>query len=344
MGKPRKLTPQEAMVSVFFRHSISGFSTFHPQLFGNGREPADMVVVMGRALIFVNMHEGKGYFENLCAHNLSQARDRIDEWKSGKPIRGENKVAKFHINWSDIDYIHVVSVIDGPHAACRGHDFSTLKMDPKVCLVTTLTSSVMHHLAKLGGGARDLIAVSREIEQLGKIQESHALQIVQSRHDRLLSEAMSRVPSLPNRLPLAIVEGKTLSSVEEQRLYIEDVRRGHTVVAPIFADLSWEDVFAIVSHVIAIIAVIEWLDHGSVTVKLFSLKFKFIVVVSTNGEKLLQEMANISSYASESGARFIYTLSLVSFGIAPMFFVSPTVGPLATEIELGKDSSLLPTH
>jgi hypothetical protein len=334
VGKPRKLTPQESMVSAFFRHSISGFSTFHPQLFGNGREPADLVVVVGRALIFVNMHESNAYFENLCAHNMNQARERIDEWKSGKPIRGKNEVMKFHLNWSDIDYIHVVGVIDGRNAACSGHRLSTLMMDPKVCLVTTLTSAVMHRLALLGGGARDLIAVSREIEQLGNISESEALQIVQSRHDRLLSEAMSVVPRLPNRLPPAIVNGKSLSPVEEQRLYIEEMRRAHTEVAPIFADFSWEDVFAIVSHVLGTIANIEWLDVGHISAHLFDTKFKFIVIVSTNAEDLIQATGKTLNYASEWGARFVYTISVVSFGIAPMFAVNPTVGPLAAEIEL----------
>jgi len=334
MSKPRKLTPQESMVAAFFRHSVSGHSTFHPKLFGNGREPADMVVVVGRAMIFVNMHHGRSYFDDLCAHNINQARDRIEEWKSGKPIRGENGAATFNIAWSDIDAIHVVSVVDGKHSACSGHDISSVTMDPKVRLVTTLTSSVMRRLAKLGGGARDLIAVSQDIAQMRKVTESDALLIVNNRHDTFLRQALSSVDRLPNRLAPAVLNGRTLSPIEEHKYYLELVRRQSSINAIAFIDMSLEDVFCIVGHVLNTISDIEWASLGHVSAYIVETRLKFLVVVSTNLEELSKKSDFILSIARKSEARFIYTISLTELGVIPMFAVTAYKGQLVTELEL----------
>lgn len=322
------------MVAHFSRSSISGATTFHPNLWGNGREPADMLITVGRALVFVNMTEGKSYLDSLCAHNLDQARDRINEWRNGPSIKGETSTRKFDIGWDDIDYVQVVSVVDGPHAACRGHDLSLLNLDPKVRLATTVTSAIIRHLAALGGGARDLIAICQMIGAKGEVSECDALKMTQSHHDSLRDKTLLALPRMPNRLPKAIIGGRKADPFEEHRFYLESMRKTNDDVGVIFADLSWTEIFDAVGFILTTLADAEWVEQGVVSFKVFDAVVPFIVVVSTSNEGLVHMLKPITETARAKGARFTYILSLQDFHTIPTLAIEKCDGPWATAITL----------
>ncbi|MBB3917949.1 hypothetical protein [Rhizobium fabae] len=195
--KPRKVYPQEALVATFAKHSISSPSTFLPDQWSSGREPADMIIVIGRALFMFNMKDSKAWLKGVAEENLRQARDRIAEWKLGRQIRGKNEWQSFAVAWDDIDYIHVVSVIDGPHAACLDHPALEQNMDEKVCLCTTLTSDVLRELVVRAGGARDLITLCVSIKGRGILPTQIVKDELANRHVNLIQKAKETFPEAP---------------------------------------------------------------------------------------------------------------------------------------------------
>lgn len=334
--KPRKLTQQEALVAAFCKHSISSRSTFHPKQWKNGKEPADMLIQIGRALLFVNMTTSKAYFDDLAAHNINQARDRILEWQSSaSQLRGANEWASFAISWDDVDHVHVVSVVEGPHAACADHGLAGLDMPAKVRLCTTLTTAVMHRIAFLGGGARDLIAVCKEIRARGKTSESKAIRLVRRHYETLEYDAKARITLQPSLMGKAIIHGRELNAFEEHKFKFEVMRRQPEKEGlEVFSDLAWADYFPAIAFIVQSRAEMEALPQGQIRASVFGNKMKFQVVVSSNMEGLAANMTKLSEMGKREGSVFTYCISLINGGLIEFFSVSREPYLSATEFEL----------
>lgn len=332
--KPRKVTPQEELVVTYSKHSISSRSTFHPVQWGNGREPADMIIVIGRSVLFVNATAGKSYFPDLCAHNLDQARDRILEWQSGRPIRGENEWRSFAIAWDDIDHIMVISVVDGPHAACIDHPVDKLGMSAKVRLCASLTSAVMRELALRGGGARDLIAFCKSIRGYGKISEDVASGLLAGRYDRLLKEAKASIAKEPKLLGKALIAGKSVSWFDEFRFKFEFIKRDPNEATEVFSDLNWEAIFAAVSFITQSAAEMEGLDRGQIRSAIMGTHAKFEIIVSSSMEEMNKNLSALIDRAKEARCQFSFAVQLTHIG--PM----ETIGILAPQCSWATDEEL----
>lgn len=149
---------QEEVLHEFAKNSLGAPCIFMPKLWGNGREPADMIFLFSRTMFLFNMTAGKSYLEDLCNHNVYQARDRLIEWRDGKKaIRGKNAFGDISVFWSDVDEIVVISVVDGPHSASMNNGLAEFKSVPKVKACVTITGNSLYQLALLGGGPRDVL-------------------------------------------------------------------------------------------------------------------------------------------------------------------------------------------
>lgn len=315
MGKrkkqPHERTKQEKLVAHFASHSISAYAMFHPDLWGGpGRhEPADMIIVAGRALFFINMTESNSYFEDLVAHNVKQARDRMKEWKAGKPIRGSNEWRSFSIAWGDIDYIAVISVVDGPYAACSDHPLTGLDLPEKVKICTTLTSKVMYEIASLNGSARDILEICGILKKNhGRFaEENMAVWIARQVRD-LRAEHLAQIPRYPTRIGFGVRDGELISHFDEFFGYLADVRKEPKEGMEVLADISWDDTFAAAAYVTSIVGLIEWKDSGVLAPKVFGRHTKFMVIVSTNQEGLADRLPTFLAMGDEQSVAFFYVL------------------------------------
>ncbi|WFU89469.1 hypothetical protein QA644_10725 [Rhizobium sp. CC1099] len=335
--KPRQpISNQEALVATFAKHSISSRSTFHPDQWSSGKEPADMLIIVGRALLFFNMKDSKAYLKDLYEANLKQARDRIDEWRGGRQLRGKNDWRSFIIHWTDIDYIHVISVVDGRYAGCLGHDVEQLDMDEKVRLCTTVTSKVLRELAKHGGGARDLIAICQQIEAKGQISENATVRLVRKRYNALLYEAMESVTIQPSRLGRAIIGGREVSAFDEYRFTFEATRSQSGEGLEVFSDLAWSDIFPAIAFIVSSTAEMEWLEEGQARSACFGENTKFRVVISSNMQGLNLRLQEIIDMSRLEGSTFTYLISLTNIGPMGTFAVSGPPEKWSTELDLGR--------
>jgi len=264
------------------------------------------------------MTEGGSWFEVLASHNIDQARARIEQWQFGRQIRGKNERQTFAIDWRDVDYIAIVSVVDGRHAACVRHELEVLKLPPKVTLVATLTSGAMRELAQLGGGARELVNLCTSLPFDEVLSEYQVRQLVKHRHDHLLSASVQNL-KIPNRLGNALIGTRELNQFDESRFKLEAMRRGEDVGAGAFSDLDWEDVFEASAFICNQTAELEWLEMGSIQARIFGSTTRFMVIVSTNSEALNQRFEMIAKMADENGCSFIYTIMLTAIGPIEMF-------------------------
>lgn len=333
--KPRKIYEQEALVAAFAQHSISARNTFHPQQWSSGTEPADIVIVVGKALLLINTHASTtNYFETMIAHNIIQARKRIEEWKTGKQIRGRNDWREFVIEWKDIAYIHVISVIDGPHAACADHPLAGLNMDIKVTLCTTLTSRVLHDLALKGGGARDLVTVCRALVGQSTVTEAETMNMIQARYTSLKNQAMKLAPREPKRFGKAIVKGKSVDWFDEFRMKFVGTRTSGSEVTDLLSDLDWTDIFPAIAFIIESICQLEEMPllqqkrtevFGSVT--------RLRVLVGFI-EDLGRHVPNASDRMDGEGTSILFIVILSNFGIQEVIAVSPVAPATATALSL----------
>ena len=337
--KPRKLTRQEDLVARFAKHSISSGATFHPDQWSSGTEPADMIISIGRAMVFVNMTQSGSWLEQLIEHNISQARDRMVEWQTGKQIRGKNDHASFQIGWDDVDHIAVISVVDGRHAACMRHHPDLLKLSPKVAVAATVTSAVVSELAQLGGGARELVNLCASLPYEQTLSQSEARHLVRSRHDQLMSQALVGIRESTRRYK-GPTGGRAITTFEQSRIVFEGMRNqqgGH----PAFADLDWADVFQACAFITHQTAEIEGLEVGSIRGFYFGSETKFMVFVSTNMTELANRTTEFLEMAKEAGCAFTYFLSSMAFGDTGMIveFDLPAVTGLARALEAARKSA-----
>jgi hypothetical protein len=332
--KPRSgSTPQERLVAEFSRHSISSRNTFHPNLWKKlGREPADMIILIGRAVLFVNMTEGNSYFQNLADHNIDQARNRMLDWAVGPSIKGANKWREFDISWSAVDHIAVISVVDGRHAACSYHELSGLGLDSKVRLCATVTSQVMYSLANKGGGARDLLLFCLSLKGLGLLPHANGADLLRTQYDAI-RRPFDETTRTPTRLARAIVNGIELNPLDEFALYFTGIRREGSLDHHAFSDLSWRDVFYVASFLANSAAEMEWLPQGQIRRARFGEHTKFSIVISTNMDAVAKLSGALFDDEKAFGSRFIATFILSSIGVIPMIAYIEDDPPSVSETE-----------
>ena len=334
--KQRKPSKQEKALATFSQNSISAYSTFYPNQWGNGREPADLIVVIGKALLFINATEGKSWFDDLCKHNITQAEDRVKDWQenSNLTIKGKNEHRVFNISWSEIEVIAVISVVDGRHAACINHPLEELQFPEKVKICSSITSGVFYELAKKGGSASDLVWLCKSLIGKGRQSETVTCKLVKSHYTDLAKAAMAKVLKEPTRLGKALVGGKEVNGFEEFRHMLTVMKSQGHKASDVFSDLSWKDFFPAVAFINDVIARIEYRDEGAIASSFFGEITKFAIVVSSNSEGLLSNMDTFLLQPFEKGAQFVFIVQLHSIGPVCSCAINPNAKIGATEYEI----------
>ena len=329
--KKRSTTPQERLVAHFAEHSISARNTFHPNLWKkSGREPADMIIAIGHAVLFVNMTAGRSYFQTLVDHNIDQGRARMLEWAGGLSIKGSNSWRSFDIDWSAINYIALISVVDGPHAGCAYHEIDCLHLDPKVRLCATVTAEVMLNLASKAGGARDLLnfCLSLRGAQTLSPEESVGKLLAQYNSLRGPVEAVCRVPKKFGR---AILHGKEVTSIDEYINLLTVIRREGKIDPDIFSDLSWREILNSAGFLADSTAEMEGLPHGALKMLRIGELTKLTLVITSNAERFNQIAPSLLEGEKEAGVQAVIIIFLTSFGPVPTIATLPTGEARETE-------------
>ncbi|MEI4480950.1 MULTISPECIES: hypothetical protein [unclassified Phyllobacterium] len=318
--KARPLTEQEAMVAQFANFSVSASATFHPKLWRNGREPADMIVVIGRAMLFVNMTAGRSYFDDLAKHNIEQAEGRIRDWQGGLSIKGKNAFRDFSIDYNDIDAIAVVSVVSGPYAACCDHPLPGLSLPPKARLCTSLTTDVVEEIAKRGGGARDIIDLCKTLVGQGQVSQDAMLDRVRSRHAQLVNTAKAQIILEPQSMGQAMIAKRPVTWFEEFVHKLILPRGLDNVGLSFIADLDWSEVYNTAAFITRTAASMEYVVISEpIRWSEFGRTRKFGVIVSCDSKRLASQMNEYISLAEKREWRFTYVVSLSDIGPMELF-------------------------
>lgn len=315
--KPRSTTRQEALVASYLQHSISSWSIFHPDLWlsSSGAEPADMICVIGRAMLFVNMTKGKSYFEKLSAHNIDQARKRLADWRDGRRIKGKNGFRSFDIGWNDIDLIAVVSVVDGPHAACCDHSIVDLDMPTKVKMCVSLTGDIFRKIAERRGSARDIINFCREIRDRGRLTEFSTKQMLSKYYNLRVAYWTNGLPDNFSRFGQAMIGGRPVSAFEEARVTFEGIRKQQVNFAERFSDLGWDAIFAASAYIVNCRYEMEDLNEGRIRSVIIGEKTKFHVIVSSNMTMLNKNMPEALDISAKNKCAFSYIANITRGGV-----------------------------
>lgn len=293
-----------------------------------------MVILIGKAAIIFNMHEGGSYFTDLVRHNVLQARDRLKDWAEGRQIRGYNKHRSFVIDWNDVAQIAVISVVDGHYAACAYHTLEDFGLHEKVRLCATVTSKVMYELAMKGGGARDLIAVCRSMQGTGELSEEETLGLVRSRYDSIYQAAVAEAPVEPTLLRRAMINGKIVPWIEEFRLLFVDLRRQRIPDTEVFSDLSWEEVFRAAAWITSISEIVEKDPNCLVVANQFGAPNCFYVVVTSSMSTFAGNMPEFLDSIEHTSYRFVAIVSLSNLGVQTSLAIKPRKLKWNIEVDL----------
>lgn len=258
------MSRQEALISEFSSQSFGACGIFRPRLWGNGREPADMIMIAGRSMLLFNMTEGKSYFDQLCQHNIDQAHARLVEWHEGlKPIRGANAHRNFELFPGDVDEIVVISVVDGPHAGCIAHPTWQFSDMPKVKAVVSLAGEALANIAELHGGIRDVIQFCEAVALDGEmIAANRAVTMVHSIHHLATAELRSLATTAEPAPSYSILGADARGPLELAHMTLFSVRQQVSTVESVFLQMDWHDVAWFEGHIGSSVAKIEAVPKG----------------------------------------------------------------------------------
>lgn len=326
---PKRPSMQEEILGAFARSSFSAAGVFHPKQWGNGKEPADLLLCIGRSLFMFNMYEGKSWLEQACFHNLNQLRDRIADWKNGPSIKGANEFATFDIGWDDIDQIAVVSVIDGPHAACLAHPREIVGHSEKVACAYTITGKALLSLANDGIGARELIFLAAFLRQ--QVSPLASDQIVSALLGRQALAYMQYNLALPTlKLPRPfIVKGRGVAMFDYIRQSLFALRRqGMAGPTELFCELDWFDVGFIAAEVTKMVSAIENVPKGATGPRFALLQrangeWKFGVAIAAHSGIMKEQTSAIMTAMDQNNWAFTYLVSLDNGQYISMFAAKP---------------------
>lgn len=99
-------------------HSLSGRIlgtqyVFCPEVYGHSKEPADIAWVVNRCAILMYLTKKDASFEKKKRHNMAQLHRWLRKWKSGVTLTGSVGGEKYKFDFSDIDHVIGISVVDG---------------------------------------------------------------------------------------------------------------------------------------------------------------------------------------------------------------------------------------
>lgn len=282
-----------------------------------------MLIVVGRAAIFVNMTEGRSYYEDLVAHNICQARDRMNDWASGLSIKGANQWRQFEVSWSDIDHIALISVVDGRYAGCERHDLSSQNLDPKVRLCATVTASVMRALASKGGGARDLLAFCQAMSGLSKLTPAEGEALLDTLHTAKVRSVEDQL-RVPTRIGPFDIGGRTVSAFQFYMLIFTGMRGHGSVDVEAFSDLDWSEVALTAAFLTESTVEMESAPTGQIRTMRFGSQTKFLALISSNMDEATRLMPQILEEAKQARDEFVLIVNLHAIG--PICMAAGIVG------------------
>ena len=322
MGKKRgPVNEHERIVAAFARNSLGASGIFHPKKWPNRHEPADILISVRRSLFICNLYSSVRPFDRLYQHNLDQARDRIEEWKSdGHRLKGKNKFRSFDIGWEDIDHIAIVSVVDGPHRACSTHTAEQTGTTEKICTSFTITTEIFKYLSAKGGGPRELLLISNFLYAQGGIVDE--LDTI-----RFLEETLT-LSNLPyfnfpdiHKEKKYVVGSIPMSTYDASRNILFRMRANEPVVAELFCELDWFDVAFIAGESAVKIEAMSKVCLGLLGMghqcKLSSTgTLKYAVCISENLRTAQENIAAVIEYKRNNNLSFIHHVFLEfgSFG------------------------------
>ncbi|WP_156460420.1 hypothetical protein [Devosia sp. Root635] len=312
---------------------------FHPNQWSDGKEPADMLLRVGRVLIWFQMYRGRESFEGAVEHNLAQARDRISEWHR-RSIKGANDHRLFDIAYGDIEDLLVVSVVDGPHAACATHPRDIIA-EPKVAGVITITGEVLGHLAALGGGPRELAFMANFlIDCPGTLPGAALVSALDGRRSLADLNYNLIIDGLDEPKPWTLSTGRKVSTYEFVRRSMIGMRLDPEGPTDTFSELDWFDMGYLAHWATVFTFKIRSVKLGAEGVRYAKVNrmgpgLMFSVAIAAHTGILLENQPAILEELQKNAVNFSYMIALDGGTLISMAALGslPAIRPLQADLQ-----------
>lgn len=325
---------QEEVMFGLSEHALGKQMLFCPDLYGMGKEPADIVWIANRCAILMYMKESGKSFEHKRDHNLKQAWRWLKKWKAGERLNGTVTGAKVSFSFQEIDHIFVLSIVDGGEMYCQYHSDAVRRLaDHKLSGCATVTGAILRELAHMGASPRDLVHWANEIRKDGRSVVTEDV-VLRSIRERTTAEVIVQQANFGRRLQPDTFyrEAFTETLALARMLRYSDKRES---VAPIGVDLRFADINWLAYAYAAMEAAIApkgRFGAVNIAVKRETGVYTFICQVAAHSG-LLKDSIDL---VIDAGAGFAFLASLEFGREAPlrMITISPRTGPSHLEAEL----------
>jgi hypothetical protein len=235
-------SPQERILHDLSLRIIGEQALFCPQHYGlpaKLKEPADIAWVTNRCAILIYATSSGSSFQKKRKHNCGQLHKWLRAWRSGHPLRGEVAGKEISFGFDDIDYVVGLSIIENGEVWCEYHaDEVRHSSDFKLAACATLPMSVMHFLAQITAGPKDLIFwLSRLLDLKKPISDDEFLKLTSNE----ITTAVTRMRNNIGRLQNDTISFQFI--VENMMNSFSTLKRGDVSesASPVLSDLGLLD-------------------------------------------------------------------------------------------------------
>jgi predicted nucleic acid-binding Zn ribbon protein len=156
---------QEEVMFGLSEHALGKQMLFCPDLYGMGKEPADIAWVANQCAVVMYMKESGKSYQHKRDHNLKQMWRWMKKWKAGERLNG----SAVSFSFDDIDHVFGLSFVDGGEVYCQYHADAVRRLaDHKLSACATITGNILRQLAHMGASPRDLVFWVNEIRKDGR--------------------------------------------------------------------------------------------------------------------------------------------------------------------------------
>lgn len=283
---------QERLINRLTQYSMGARFVFAPDEWKKGnavREPADIVWACNDCVILMYMahaepseNDERNFKKRNKAihHNLRQAKGWLREWRSGRPLVGQNEYTSYSINYDEYEHIIIISVIAGADPVASYHHEEEKSLSVSMC--ATLPQITIEEFVKSGATAIDLITLISGLSTIDNpVKQEETLEHLQNDQRNIISNVDPDSKWFKSNIDESFIfMQKFLHQLKEPNPEPAGKSGDLTCIAQIFNDLLYQDTLAFLVSLMERIEDIKP-DWNNVAFQRISLThYDFIIVVS----------------------------------------------------------------
>lgn len=136
---------------------------FVPDLYLQGKEPADLLLLAGDTMFIVNCTEGNKSLEKQIKHNLKQARTFLKKWTNDVTIKNADHKNEGTLKRQDFSNFVIVSVTGSQEKICKRFGCDLFEKSAGVRAKFSIEFEALAQLFEVGGNCIDLLRFSDEL-------------------------------------------------------------------------------------------------------------------------------------------------------------------------------------